>query len=149
MHASTQTSNIVARSYQGLVFKDYSLVIDNTPVAPDGFLRSAVVAGLEGGRGTFPGPTLTANKGENLRIRVRNELVDPAMRRSTTIVRSCIFVCELIFADYSSSTRRLCVALAWDFPEHHSLFRRPSNGHAMPYRTCTSHLFLSMSSCRC
>jgi hypothetical protein len=69
-----------------LVFREYDLVIDNTPVAPDGFLRSAVVAGLLGQPGTFPGPTITAQRGENLRINVINELTDPTMRRSTTIV---------------------------------------------------------------
>jgi iron transport multicopper oxidase len=50
------------------------------------FFRSAVVAGLLGQPGTFPGPTITAQRGENLRINVINELTDPTMRRSTTIV---------------------------------------------------------------
>jgi FtsP/CotA-like multicopper oxidase with cupredoxin domain len=84
---ATPDINVIPEITPPIVFKDYELVIDNTPVAPDGFFRSSTVAGLPGQNGTFPGPLITANRGENLRIKVRNELVDPTMRRSTAIVR--------------------------------------------------------------
>lgn len=83
-----------------VVIKDYELVIDNSAVGPDGFWRSSTVAGLPGQPGTFPGPPITANRGESLRIKVRNELVDPTMRRSTSIVRMD-FQSVLILADIS------------------------------------------------
>jgi FtsP/CotA-like multicopper oxidase with cupredoxin domain len=83
----TPDVTVIPEITPAIVFKDYEIVIDNTAVAPDGFLRSSTVAGLPGQPGTFPGPLITANRGENLRIKVRNELVDPTMRRSTSIVR--------------------------------------------------------------
>lgn len=83
----TPDVNVIPEITPPIVYKDYELVIDNTAVGPDGFWRSATVAGLAGQNGTFPGPPITANRGENLRIKVRNELVDPGMRRSTSVVR--------------------------------------------------------------
>ena len=51
-------------------------------IAPDGFLRSASVT-----NGQFPGPLIRANKGDTVKITVNNELWDPTMERSTSIVR--------------------------------------------------------------
>jgi iron transport multicopper oxidase len=59
----------------------------NTQVAPDGFLRSVVSA-----NGTYPGPLITATKGDTLRVTVHNKLTDPTMRRSTSINYDGIFV---------------------------------------------------------
>ncbi|CUA69327.1 laccase, multicopper oxidase, benzenediol:oxygen oxidorectuctase [Rhizoctonia solani] len=63
---------------------DYKFDVANGVVAPDGVTRNAVLV-----NGRFPGPLVTANKGDTLKITVRNRLSDPTMRRSTTIV--CLF----------------------------------------------------------
>ena len=52
-----------------------------TTIAPDGFKRSASLV-----NGMFPGPVLTANKGDSITVNVHNRLADPTMRRSTSIV---------------------------------------------------------------
>jgi FtsP/CotA-like multicopper oxidase with cupredoxin domain len=41
----------------------------------------------------FPGPLITANKGDTLKITVNNKLTDPTMRRSTTIVSPHSWLC--------------------------------------------------------
>jgi len=60
--------------------KSYTLNIRNAHIAPDGFYRSASVA-----NGTFPGPLLSATKGDTMQVTVNNKLSDPRMRRSTSI----------------------------------------------------------------
>ncbi|KAJ7264196.1 laccase subfamily 2 [Mycena rebaudengoi] len=66
--------------------KSYKLDIVNSDLAPDGFLRSTVVA-----NGQFPGPLIRAEKGDTLRVTVNNKLTDPTMRRSTSIDFDGIF----------------------------------------------------------
>ncbi|KAJ8073252.1 laccase, multicopper oxidase, benzenediol:oxygen oxidorectuctase [Marasmius tenuissimus] len=56
------------------------LVISNGVVSPDGFSRSAVLAG-----GTTIGPVIIGNKGESLKVNVVNQLNDPTMLQSTSI----------------------------------------------------------------
>ncbi|KAL4072061.1 laccase [Scleroderma citrinum] len=56
------------------------LEIVNKIVSPDGFSRSTVLAG-----GTFPGPLIRANKGDELRINVINNLYDTSMNTTTSI----------------------------------------------------------------
>jgi iron transport multicopper oxidase len=60
--------------------QSYTLNIGNAYIAPDGFSRSASVA-----NGQFPGPLLSANKGDTLQVTVNNQLSDSRMRRSTSI----------------------------------------------------------------
>ncbi|KAI0078085.1 laccase A [Panus rudis PR-1116 ss-1] len=57
---------------------DLHIVNDN--IAPDGFTRAAVLAG-----GTFPGPLITGNKGDNFRINVIDDLTEESMLKSTSI----------------------------------------------------------------
>ncbi|KAG1766727.1 laccase 2 precursor [Suillus placidus] len=56
------------------------LVISNAKVAPDDFVNDAIVV-----NGNYPGPVLTAVKGERFQINVTNVLVDGSMNRSTSI----------------------------------------------------------------
>ncbi|KAG1856238.1 laccase [Suillus tomentosus] len=56
------------------------LVISNKVISPDGFARSATLAG-----GTFPGPIITARKGEHFDINVVNRLTDNEMLLSTSV----------------------------------------------------------------
>ncbi|KAF5386387.1 hypothetical protein D9757_006713 [Collybiopsis confluens] len=63
-----------------------TLDIVNAPGAPDGFARTLVTA-----NGTYPGPTLTANKGDTLVVTVHNKLNDPDFRQSTSVNFDGIF----------------------------------------------------------
>nr|AID59411.1 laccase 3 precursor [Cerrena sp. HYB07] len=56
------------------------LEITNADISPDGFSRAAVLAG-----GSFPGPLITGNKGDNFQINVVNSLTDADQLKSTTI----------------------------------------------------------------
>ncbi|KAF9447931.1 multicopper oxidase [Macrolepiota fuliginosa MF-IS2] len=60
--------------------RNFDFVINNAVVKPDGFERSAVLV-----NGQYPGPLLTANKGDHIVIPTHNQLTDPHMRRSTSI----------------------------------------------------------------
>ncbi|KAJ3766447.1 Cu-oxidase-domain-containing protein [Lentinula raphanica] len=64
-----------------------TLDIVNAEGAPDGFSRSMVTA-----NGTYPGPLITANKGDTLVVTINNKLDDPTMRRSTSLDFDGIFV---------------------------------------------------------
>ncbi|KAG6848554.1 hypothetical protein H0H93_015962 [Arthromyces matolae] len=59
---------------------DLDLTIKNKVISPDGFIRSAVLAG-----GTFPGPIISGRKGDRFRINVIDELTDNTMVQSTSI----------------------------------------------------------------
>ncbi|KAE9399013.1 laccase [Gymnopus androsaceus JB14] len=56
------------------------LNIVNSKISPDGYTRSAVLAG-----GVFPGPLITGNKGDTFQINVINDLTDDTMLKSTSI----------------------------------------------------------------
>ncbi|KAH8110523.1 Cu-oxidase-domain-containing protein [Phellopilus nigrolimitatus] len=57
-----------------------NLNIVNAQLAPDGFTRSTVTA-----NGTFPGPLISGNIGDNFQINVIDNLTDTSMRRATSI----------------------------------------------------------------
>ncbi|OBZ74795.1 Laccase-2 [Grifola frondosa] len=56
------------------------LPIVNAVISPDGFPRAAVLAG-----GTFPGPLITGQKGDNFKINVIDELTNATMLKTTSI----------------------------------------------------------------
>ncbi|KAG2153311.1 laccase 1 CVT, partial [Suillus clintonianus] len=56
------------------------LIISNKVIAPDGFVRSATVAG-----GTSPGPIIAAQKGDKFAINVVNQLTDDSAFKGTSI----------------------------------------------------------------
>ncbi|KAJ3918047.1 Cu-oxidase-domain-containing protein [Lentinula edodes] len=64
-----------------------TLDIVNAQGAPDGFSRSMVTA-----NGTYPGPLITATKGDTLVVTINNKLDDDTMRRSTSLDFDGIFV---------------------------------------------------------
>lgn len=66
--------------------KSVELNIVNTELAPDGFKRSMITA-----NGQYPGPLITANKGDTLEVTMNNKLTDPTMRRSTSLDFDGIF----------------------------------------------------------
>ncbi|KAG2336509.1 laccase [Suillus weaverae] len=57
-----------------------NLIISNKVISPDGFARSATLAG-----GTFPGPIIAATKGEHFAINVVNRLTNDEMLKSTSV----------------------------------------------------------------
>jgi iron transport multicopper oxidase len=61
----------------------YRLTVGNANLAPDGFNRSTTVV-----NGQYPGPLITANKGDVIMVNVTNSLADPNMHRTTSIVSS-------------------------------------------------------------
>ncbi|KAF5375692.1 hypothetical protein D9615_009386 [Tricholomella constricta] len=66
--------------------KTVTLDIANHDLAPDGFQQSTIVA-----NGQYPGPAITAFKGQKLLVTVNNKLTDSSMRQSTTVSFDDIF----------------------------------------------------------
>ncbi|KAG5718890.1 hypothetical protein E4T56_gene17379, partial [Termitomyces sp. T112] len=60
--------------------KQFNFDVVNAQISPDGFTRDAVLI-----NGEFPGPVVSVNKNDRVKIRTNNKLVDPNMRRSTSI----------------------------------------------------------------
>jgi len=56
------------------------LDIVNADITPDGFTRTAVLAG-----GTFPGPTIAGQKGDFFHIDVHDKLTNSTMNKTVTI----------------------------------------------------------------
>ncbi|KAJ7181599.1 laccase 2 precursor [Mycena crocata] len=82
-----------------------TLKIVNKNISPDGFSRSAVLAG-----GTFPGTPITANKGDRLLINVVDSLTDPTMLRSTSIHWHGVFQQNTSWADGTSFVTQCPIA---------------------------------------
>ncbi|KAJ8592035.1 laccase [Rhizopogon salebrosus TDB-379] len=84
--ASINAAAIVSRSQSyplpqpGVLGPQTSITVVNEVIAPDGFPRSATLVD-----GTFPGPLITAQKGDTFAINVINSLTDDTMFKSTSI----------------------------------------------------------------
>ncbi|KAJ3541839.1 hypothetical protein NMY22_g3741 [Coprinellus aureogranulatus] len=61
------------------------LHIANQNISPDGFARSAVLAGATPNTLSFPGPLVVGNKGNTFSLNVVDSLTDTTMLRSTSI----------------------------------------------------------------
>jgi iron transport multicopper oxidase len=61
------------------------LYIQNDYISPDGFNRSAVLAGSNQTTGVFPGPLITGSKGDTFSLNVVDQLTDTTMLTSTSI----------------------------------------------------------------
>ncbi|EDR14430.1 laccase, multicopper oxidase, benzenediol:oxygen oxidorectuctase [Laccaria bicolor S238N-H82] len=59
--------------------------IVNNYIQPDGYNRSAVLAGNSSTAGTFPGPLIVGTKGSTFFLNVADHLTDTTMLRSTSI----------------------------------------------------------------
>ncbi|KAF8994970.1 laccase 2 [Cyathus striatus] len=62
-----------------------NLHVGNKNISPDGFSRSAVLAGSSSDGLTFPGPVITGVKGSTFKLNVIDQLTDTTMLRSTSI----------------------------------------------------------------
>ncbi|KAJ3482308.1 hypothetical protein NLI96_g7061 [Meripilus lineatus] len=70
------------------------LHITNAVISPDGHNRTAILAG-----GSYPGPLIRANKGDNFQINVINELTDEEMMTSTSVHWHGLFQAGTNWAD--------------------------------------------------
>ncbi|KAG2359512.1 laccase [Suillus spraguei] len=84
--SSINAAAIVSRSQPyslpqtGVLGPQSKLTIGNKAIAPDGYQRSATLV-----NGVFPGPLITAQKGDNFSIEVANQLTDTSMFMSTSV----------------------------------------------------------------
>jgi len=101
------------------VSHDWSLTAQE--IAPDGFTRSSELV-----NGVFPGPLLAARKGDSITVDVKNNLLDPTMRRSTSIVRNIIFKFLSIDLKISIALARDCAFRLYVYKVQFLLTRDPS-----------------------
>ncbi|KAG1762759.1 laccase [Suillus occidentalis] len=81
------------------------LTIGNKVIAPDGFERSATLVD-----GVFPGPLISAQKGDDFAIEVVNELQDESMLLSTSIHWHGLFQNRTNYADGASFVTQCPIA---------------------------------------
>ncbi|KAG1895235.1 laccase [Suillus fuscotomentosus] len=81
------------------------ITIGNKVIAPDGFARSATLVD-----GIFPGPLITAQKGDDFAIEVVNELKDETMFKSTSVHWHGIFQNGTNYADGTSFVTQCPIA---------------------------------------
>ncbi|KAG1745998.1 laccase [Suillus paluster] len=67
-------------SYAVTIGPVVDLAVANAKVSPDGYIKSAILAG-----GTLPGPIIAGQKGDTFKINVTNYLYDDTMLTGTTI----------------------------------------------------------------
>ncbi|KAF9444257.1 multicopper oxidase [Macrolepiota fuliginosa MF-IS2] len=70
---------------QAAIGPNTDIHIVNKNIAPDGFTRSAVLAGRTAAQASFPGPLVRGIKGNTFKLNVIDELTDKTMLRSTSI----------------------------------------------------------------
>ncbi|KAF8076150.1 multicopper oxidase-domain-containing protein [Lyophyllum atratum] len=76
-----------------------NLHIVNKNIAPDGFTRSAVLAGSTATNAKFPGPLITGFKGSTFNLNVIDSLTDNSMLKATSIHWHGFFQHESSWAD--------------------------------------------------
>ncbi|KAG1780860.1 laccase [Suillus placidus] len=82
-----------------------TITIGNKVIAPDGYERSATLV-----NGIFPGPLITAQKGDNFAINVVNELEDETMFKSTSVHWHGIYQNGTNYADGTSFVTQCPIA---------------------------------------
>ncbi|KAG1746509.1 laccase [Suillus lakei] len=90
----SQSHSYTLNSHSHTLGPETGLIISNNIIAPDGFKRSAILAG-----GTFPGPIISAQKGDNFAINVVNKLTDGSMLKSTSVHWHGIYQNRTNYAD--------------------------------------------------
>ncbi|KAG6334762.1 hypothetical protein ID866_4328 [Astraeus odoratus] len=97
IHLSPVVATLIGpehRRSSNVIGPSSTLEIANKVIAPDGFSRSAVLAG-----GTFPGPLLQAQKGDAFNLNVVNKLTDTSMNTTLSIHWHGIFQHQTNWAD--------------------------------------------------
>ncbi|KAG1888709.1 laccase [Suillus subluteus] len=82
-----------------------TLTIGNNVIAPDGYSRSATLV-----NGEFPGPLISAQKGDNFSILVANELTDTSMYTVTSVHWHGIYQNGTSYADGTSTITQCPIA---------------------------------------
>ncbi|KAF8994967.1 laccase 2 [Cyathus striatus] len=77
--------SVIPYSFANIIGPAANLYVGNKVISPDGFNRSAVLAGSTSSKLTFPGPVIIGTKGSTFRINVIDQLTDTTMLRSTSI----------------------------------------------------------------
>ncbi|KAG2064961.1 laccase [Suillus decipiens] len=85
-------------SHHSVLGPQSKLTVANKAIAPDGYQRSATLV-----NGVFPGPLITAQKGDNFSIEVANELTDTSMFMSTSVHFHGIYQNGTNYADGTTS----------------------------------------------
>jgi len=104
-------ASIVSRSQSytlpqpGVLGPETNITVGNKVIAPDGFERSATLVD-----GTFPGPLITAQKGDAFAIEVINQLTDDTMFKSTSIHWHGLYQNGTNYADGTSSVTQCPIA---------------------------------------
>ncbi|RDB27756.1 Laccase-1 [Hypsizygus marmoreus] len=83
----------------GSIGPNADLHIVNKNVAPDGFNRSAVLAGSTATNAAFPGPLIKGFKGNRFNLNVIDSLIDSSMLRATSIHWHGLFQAGSSWAD--------------------------------------------------
>ncbi|KAG6827038.1 laccase [Tricholoma furcatifolium] len=91
-----------------------NMYIVNEYIAPDGFNRSAVLAATAT-NASFPGPLITANKGDNFQINVIDQLTDTTMLTSTSIHWHGFFQKNSSWADGPAFVNQCPIAPGYSF----------------------------------
>ncbi|KAJ7089520.1 laccase 16 [Mycena epipterygia] len=107
---------IISQALAADVF--YQIPVTNAFVAPDGFNRSAIQAGV------FPGTNIVAMKGDTLHLNVSNQLHDPTMRRSTSIHWHGIFQDRTASEDGPSFVNQCPIAPGMFYEYNFNLFNQ-------------------------
>ncbi|THU88238.1 laccase [Dendrothele bispora CBS 962.96] len=82
----------------------------NKRLAPDGFLRDTIAAGVLADSVNTPGPIITGNKGDRFTLNVIDELVDTSMPTSTSIHWHGLFQHTTNWADGPSGVNQCPIA---------------------------------------
>ncbi|OAX41113.1 laccase [Rhizopogon vinicolor AM-OR11-026] len=109
--ASINAASIASRSQSyplpraGVLGPKTTITVGNNVISPDGFERSATLVD-----GTFPGPLITAQKGDSFAIEVVNGLTDDTMFKSTSIHWHGIYQNGTNYADGTSFVSQCPIA---------------------------------------
>ncbi|KAG2092557.1 laccase [Suillus cothurnatus] len=102
-------ASIVSRSQSypqpAVLGPNTTIIIGNKVIAPDGFERPATLV-----NGMFPGPLITAQKGDSFAIEVVNKLKDESMFKSTSVHWHGIFQNGTNYADGTSFVTQCPIA---------------------------------------
>ncbi|RXW15277.1 hypothetical protein EST38_g10573 [Candolleomyces aberdarensis] len=109
--------------------------IANQNISPDGFSRSAVLAGASPSTLSFPGPVIVGNKGSTFLLNVVDALTDPTMLRTTSIHWHGFFQAGSAWADGPAGVTQCPIA-----PGHSFLYKFQAKNQAGTFWYHSHHL---------
>ncbi|KAL9713355.1 ferroxidase, multicopper oxidase [Leucoagaricus gongylophorus] len=101
------------------------MYIVNKDISPDGFNRSAVLAGETEDSASFPGPLVVGSKGSTFKLNVIDNLTDTTMLRSTSIHWHGMFQNGTAWADGTSGVTQCPIS-----PGNSFLYQFTATGQA-------------------